>query len=389
MNKRLGKWRNVIAFICVIVVCMSFSPVTVVYATTADNLTESISLSDQTTDQLIETLVSDRNFVTAPSYCNSFEAYEWFVQTMPCVQELLSRTDGVAALERYIVEGSPLSAAQKDALSALLQVSFVQSTITPESTNFATTYNSDSNEFGLLSTYSDYPNSFTGANDVIYYRASTNAYTNGKQLVPLYSADRTLTLSQKNTMLQDMELDFPDVVIRSNPDASYNCHSYAWYQSSSSNKYWISHAGIYANDKHTVETEPETGSIAIYLRSDGYILHSGIVTSTAQASSRNYVWIKSKWGQSVLCEHLSTDVPLAYSVDGTSRNFNIVYFKITEHTYRVTSKNEQTHTLTCSVCNYSYSQSHTANSLGVCTVCSYSGPISQILGCCSQDHSHE
>lgn len=73
--------------------------------------------------------------------------------------------------------------------------------------------------------------------------------------------------------------------------AKYNCHSYAWYNTSSSNSLWIDNPyKIYTDTKYYTKwripmVDPKAGSREIFLNSDG-LQHSAILNSTKVCTSK-------------------------------------------------------------------------------------------------------
>ena len=80
------------------------------------------------------------------------------------------------------------------------------------------------------------------------------------------------------------------------PSPKYNCHSYAWIQSNTSNPFWLDSPIGYINspsvDYIGSDIIPQTGDIIVIKKSTGEITHSGIVSSY----SYGVLYIKSKIG---------------------------------------------------------------------------------------------
>lgn len=89
----------------------------------------------------------------------------------------------------------------------------------------------------------------------------------------------------------------------SDPNPRYNCHSYAWHSTSTSNTYWINDPAIYMSDGSYSEKSSGGSGYKVFYKNDegessditGETLgnHSGIVVS---GSGRTMI-IKSKWGE--------------------------------------------------------------------------------------------
>lgn len=85
-------------------------------------------------------------------------------------------------------------------------------------------------------------------------------------------------------------------------DNRYNCHSYAWYSTATSNKYWMNNPKAYVTDgsyKYVGEAPTAKSQKVVYKYQCGVTdkwIHSGIAVNTTGK-------IKSKWGQAPLMKH--------------------------------------------------------------------------------------
>lgn len=97
---------------------------------------------------------------------------------------------------------------------------------------------------------------------------------------------------------------YPKAKIVAPATNQYNCHSYAWYKQSTTNKYWMNNPGKYMTDGSyaRVGSKPTaTGQKVCYIQyplTNPYI-HSGIVYSIKGSTIK----IKSKWGSCPLVIH--------------------------------------------------------------------------------------
>lgn len=92
---------------------------------------------------------------------------------------------------------------------------------------------------------------------------------------------------------------YPNAIIRGSATAKYNCHSYAWYDNSTDNPYWINQndrsnvfqlSNYWTNDVY-VSSDEASANRAFYASGD----HSAIILSNG-----NYL---SKWGDYPVMEH--------------------------------------------------------------------------------------
>ena len=93
----------------------------------------------------------------------------------------------------------------------------------------------------------------------------------------------------------------------------YNCHSYAWYDNTSDNPYWMNSPDVYYDQTDSSYMEVTSGirpgDIICYYNTFGVNLHSGIVTYVENNSvTNNYnslslIEVQSKWGTEGVYNH--------------------------------------------------------------------------------------
>ena len=90
-----------------------------------------------------------------------------------------------------------------------------------------------------------------------------------------------------------LEAVYPRATVVSGINPAYNCHSYAWYSTSLSNKYWINDPDPYMSDgSYYRQNSPSVGNKACWSTRTNPTEHSAIVRSV---SGGNVTFI-SKWG---------------------------------------------------------------------------------------------
>lgn len=100
---------------------------------------------------------------------------------------------------------------------------------------------------------------------------------------------------------------YPKATVVSGINPAYNCHSYAWYSTSPSNKYWIDDPNIYMFDgSYSRQSSASVGNKACW--SDAK--HSAIVHSI---SGKSVTYI-SKWGFNGVFIHSAKDCPYTGSI---------------------------------------------------------------------------
>lgn len=223
----------------------------------------------------------------------------------------------------------------------------------------------------------DVPQSFS-IGEYTYTLSSTSGSTTSGTTVPLYTVNKDFT-DEERTLNENLIVNIFGVKLLGNATTKYNCHSYAWYDTSTSNKFWIGYDGsevkLYTNDKHCTRTSsPSVGSIVVYYDKPDHAAHSAIVTSINGST----IMCKSKWGQAGLYEHKLENVPIDYLNNGV---LDCKYYTYTRsHSTTTIIDNTSTHTKKCNICGWSATEKHTTtvsivNSTThrrVCRVCGWS-----------------
>lgn len=197
-------------------------------------------------------------------------------------------------------------------------------------------------------------------NGIEYSLAGSVKTANGAD-VPVYTASRELTQSEKNALENATSVAKTKL---SSPSAYYNCHSFAWYRYNYSNPYWIDQLNNYVSDEACSIIDSigsaRVNDIIIYGRSAAngfYPLHSGVIESWDSDISK--VKIRSKWGQGAVYSHLIQNVPNEYLSEDDNGTPIIEYIILRYHDY---SKREY-------IRNYHSGAFHFYEYNKVCAVC--------------------
>ena len=211
---------------------------------------------------------------------------------------------------------------------------------------------------------------------------------------------------------------FSDVIELDGPTALYNCHSYAWYNRSVNNNYWINDVDLFIHDPHTITWDPgdptstpfnlKVGDIVTYWRdisANSYeCKHSAVICGF---NSDGSIICRSKWGIGGLYQHDEERVPHNYKLTNgetkvkyhryiqgqhntvevqfnTEKHFiactKCNYYAYQIHAFRYEQSNLSTHIATCYICGYSQTEGHVPNETGtMCKKCRQPGPL-QIAG---------
>ena len=122
-----------------------------------------------------------------------------------------------------------------------------------------------------------------------------------KELTEMTAADKTNANNQ-------MAATYPNAIRLREPTYKYNCHSYAWYSTSSANLWWMNYPSNYMTDGSYLKVTTAAANDKIFWPNPGYE-HSGIIKSVSGSSKT----VISKWGACGLYQHLSTQSPYSSS----------------------------------------------------------------------------
>ncbi len=132
--------------------------------------------------------------------------------------------------------------------------------------------------------------------------------------VGLTYTDHGITQTAAKTKQTTLLKNYPSATIVRNissATAAYNCHSYAWYSTSTSNNYWMDNPSVYMTDGSYSSTTAKAGTKVYWRTSSGSPVHSGIVYSAA--SNGKVAVVTSKWGAYGLIRHNVDDSPYSAS----------------------------------------------------------------------------
>lgn len=228
--------------------------------------------------------------------------------------------------------------------------------------------------------------------------ATTYHYVYTPKGTPVQVLQRSpdLTQAQKNYYNQYYDALYPNATRLGTATTNYNCHSYAWYQQSTSNPYWMNDPTSYYTDGSYVESTGNVGEIIVYYDAGGFNLHSGIITARTSGSSNgvlgiaNLLTVVSKWGSVGLYEHRGDQCPYTVPYGGTASY--IKFYKVAPpphtHTYTHTWLNLRQHNSSC-LCGDTRIRPHIVSSdwdgIGTTTCLDCGGPAE--LGFVIQSYS--
>lgn len=151
-------------------------------------------------------------------------------------------------------------------------------------------------------------------------------------------------------LLSEISYNYPYATRLDMPTQMYNCHSYAWYQSSTTNQLWIPDPSAYITDGSYYEvTQPAAGDIICYYTSSGENIHSGVIVEVeTPIEDLSSITVESKWAEAGLYRHTADYCP--YSPEHNSDVEYVKYYRHAKHTYNqecvyVNTRNHKTYCL--------------------------------------------
>lgn len=234
-------------------------------------------LSVLTTEALVESVVDYPLIVYMFAYDTTQMGYEKVISYFNGLQELATRTDALEKLQEYIYRQNS-NILKRDIAETILE-------------NLTESNNQDLfSVFALMAeTHYDYT-------------------PNGSRIALIYNmtyADHGTTQADVSSENATYSLLHSSAVAYGNINPAYNCHSYAWYNASTNNKYWLNGTYVtsYITDgSYRQVPSPAVGDVVLYENGD----HSGIYKGSG--------YVMSKWGKCGLYYHPLTDCP--YTVTG-------------------------------------------------------------------------
>jgi hypothetical protein len=207
----------------------------------------------------------------------------------PGIQELANRSDAVSVLGQYVNDRAvAMSDSDKEVDLALYDAYTLMGYIGAIEPSSTTT-------LGVTNVYTPNGNSVPVIVDMNWVEVS--AYLGYDSAI-----DYDYALAQS----KQCETVYPSATLYRNPAPNYNCHSYAWYSTATTNKYWMPDPSEYIEDGSYEGTTAAVGCKVTYYRlSDGVYTHSGRIVATPGGP----VTVRSKWGALGVFTHDVDDCP--------------------------------------------------------------------------------
>lgn len=148
------------------------------------------------------------------------------------------------------------------------------------------------------------------AGDLIRYGTVSTPYWNPVSVMELVD----MSASEKASADAYMDSRYPNATRLRSATYKYNCHSYAWYSTSTSNVWWMNYPSYYMTEGSYTQTTAASGRKIFYPTAN--LQHSGIISSVG-----SYVQVTSKWGAYGLYSHAENNCPYATPTPNTYWSF--------------------------------------------------------------------
>jgi len=251
-----------------------------------------LTLNNMTTKALVESVMNYPLLVDMVLRDTHQEGFNTVYRVFNGLQELTKRSDAVYELEQY---QNKIDSLKTEDYIIIFQRSCVK--ILLECINLDINNSINSSVVYPSFTYSSVSTP-RGTTVPTYYNASW--------------ADHGITLAGA-VAEQERSLDiYTSATVVSPVSPAYNCHSYAWYSTSSANLHWMDNPSAYMSDGSYISSTCINGNRVSYGAGD----HSAIVIDAASLTIR----VRSKWGPIGVFEHDLLDCPY------TDESYNISYW---------------------------------------------------------------
>lgn len=126
------------------------------------------------------------------------------------------------------------------------------------------------------------------------------------------SSGGSITQARTQTAHDRVKNTYGSVTVVRGISPSYNCHSYAWHSTSTTNTYWINNPSKYVTDgSYRAASTYAVGRKLLYGTPGNNPEHSAIISAV---SENHLTYVTSKWGCMGLYKHLYFDCPYSSGV---------------------------------------------------------------------------
>lgn len=257
---------------------------------------EDEKLDKMTDEQLVRSIADYPYLVDIYLYDTMEQGLKSFAKTCDAYGELMARVNGKESMEKY---GRMLIAEMKETSREDGRTEFVTAALEDMIVQLE-----ENSELSAKSYVEQTSGPKTPKNSAVAYRVNSEAHTAAQHA----DADQEIVKTYGVTLVR-------------NGSCKYNCHSYAWYSTSSANPYWIDDPTIYTTDGSysKVYKGGVSNSIVSYgVKSNDKVFyaeatHSAIfIDNPANGAPLATLKVRSKWGKLGVFQHTVTNVPEGY-----------------------------------------------------------------------------
>lgn len=265
-------------------------------------------VSKMTTPALLETVLNYPYLCDLYAFDTLKLAYKVVSESFPALAEFVDRPDASQVIALFYdseINSSTIDYYRLDDIIILNQLLLLETGLKADIPLFTLSLQSDPNpnvdlsRFSVASVLAPNGESVEVYVDMTWsdhYFVFGNHFTNG-------------SVSRK---IEEYLETYPSTTVVDTYSSKYNCHSYAWYSTSTSNRYWMLDPSEYLEEGSYSESTYESGARVTYT-TGGSIIHSAIVVN--DASSVGNVVVRSKWGVAAVFQHDILDCPYSGTVD--------------------------------------------------------------------------
>ena len=236
-------------------------------------------LNHLSTEKLIDVVLDYPLAINIFAYDTPKEGITQLASYFNGLQELVERDDAVELMSAQLVSFSEMKSV--DTVKEL----FAESV------------------FGMLTASSEEPINFDLQRSEIHHNFTPNG-TRVQFIYNLTWADHDITASRADELNEDLKSTYVNATPLREENPAYNCHSYAWYSTSTGNLYWLNQSGAssyMADGSYISTTAPQSGDKVWYGSAD----HSAIYYRNST--------VTSKWGALGLFRHNVSYCPYSAS----------------------------------------------------------------------------
>ena len=157
-------------------------------------------------------------------------------------------------------------------------------------------------------TYGTSVNTFFTVRAAVSGKSNRNGFATvltprGSYVVVITISDAEFTAQQKEQISATYRKEYPQATIVASASKKYNCHSYAWYLSSTNNKYWMNDPSKYMSDGSYLKLNYSNVKSGAKMYWSGEQHSANVISVNSNAANGKKCTVQSKWGQGPIMKH--------------------------------------------------------------------------------------